>query len=112
MSPGSRPSRGPRSFLGGWPSHGRTGRAISASRGSPGPRIEPVESAMLRAPMSLAARWRLVSVLVVVAVTLSACGGTSLRQPAGLAQGDDPTIEIKGAEAQWVLIKKTPVPGN
>src|SRR5712664_3581956 len=110
MSPGSRPSRGPRSFLGGWPSRARAGRAISASRGSPGPRIEPVESPMLRAPMSLAARWRLVRVLVVVVVTLSACGGTSLRELAGLPKVDDPSIEIRAAEPKWLLIKNPRFP--
>src|SRR6266849_5317331 len=130
MSPGSRPSRGRRSFLDGWRSRARAGRASSASRGSPGPRIEPVESDMLRGLMSyrlsprlaalvacgssaasqLERQPRLLMVLLAVAVTLNACGGTSLRELVGLPKFDDPSVEIRAAEPKWLLIKNPRFP--
>src|SRR5262245_37187496 len=45
--------------------------------------------------------------LVLVAVSVSACGGEipSLRELAGLPRDPDPSVDIKAAEPKWLLIK-------
>ena len=55
--------------------------------------------------MSIGVPPRLVIALVVAAVSLSACGGASLRELVGLPRVDDPSVEIKAAEPKWLLIK-------
>jgi len=60
--------------------------------------------------MSVRVPLRLVIALVVVGVTLSACGATTLRELAGLPRVDDPSVEIKAAEPKWLLIKNPRFP--
>ncbi len=60
--------------------------------------------------MSVRVPLRLVIALVVVGVTLSACGATTLRELAGLPKVDDPSVEIKAAEPKWLLIKNPRFP--
>ena len=45
--------------------------------------------------------------LVLLAASLSACGGEipSLRELAGLPKENDPSVDIKSAEPKWLLIK-------
>ncbi|HTY77231.1 MAG TPA: hypothetical protein VMI34_05365 [Candidatus Bathyarchaeia archaeon] len=45
--------------------------------------------------------------LVLLAASLSACGGEipSLRELAGLPKENDPSVDIKAAEPKWLLIK-------
>src|SRR5439155_1190411 len=74
------------------------------------PRIEPVESAMLRRLMSVRAPLHLVIALLVVGITLSACGATTLRELAGLPKVDEPRVESKAAETKWQLIKDPRLP--
>jgi hypothetical protein len=49
-------------------------------------------------------------VALVVSLMLSACGGVSLRELAGLPRVDDPSVEIKAAEPKWLLIKNPRFP--
>jgi hypothetical protein len=60
--------------------------------------------------MSIGVPPRLVVALVVVVVSLSACGGASLREIVGLPRVDDPSVEIKAAEPKWLLIKNPRFP--
>jgi len=60
--------------------------------------------------MSVRAPLHLVIALLVVGVTLSACGATTLRELAGLPKVDDPSVEIKAAEPKWLLIKNPRFP--
>jgi hypothetical protein len=60
--------------------------------------------------MSVRVPLRLVIALAVVGVTLSACGGASLRELVGLPKVDDPSIEIRAAEPKWLLIKNPRFP--
>jgi len=60
--------------------------------------------------MSVRVPLRLVIALVVVGVTLNACGGASLRELVGLPKVDDPSVEIKAAEPKWLLIKNPRFP--
>jgi len=60
--------------------------------------------------MSVRAPLHLVIALLVVGITLSACGATTLRELAGLPKVDDPSVEIKAAEPKWLLIKNPRFP--
>jgi len=60
--------------------------------------------------MSVRVPLHLVIALLVVGITLSACGATTLRELAGLPKVDDPSVEIKAAEPKWLLIKNPRFP--
>jgi len=48
---------------------------------------------------------RLLAGLALVAASLTACGDVTLRELAGFARQDDPSVDIRSAAPKWLLIK-------